>query len=319
MFAGTEGGNVMAMHAISENMKNDMLNGKLKEVLEYVQCDDTLCIELRGKYFNIYYRGASIFKVEEIKGEYYFSIDKKYINRSHKLINLKDVVNSAEALKYLPYYKQAIDVYMTIVKGAREREFQQLILRENNSTVNISKSTDYYIADIEYADSEDGSRYDMIGFHWASNGVARRAGKKVRLALIEIKYGDGAISGDASIKKHLDDFNGFINNKAKLEELKKDIVETFKQKCQLGLVEGLQEKQYKDIEISDEIPEIVFIFANHDPDSKILANELATINDSELQDNVLCAVSSYMGYGLYNDSFRKLKDVKDELLLKYKL
>ena len=31
---------------------------------------------------------------------------------------------------------------------------------------------------------------------------------------VEIKYGDGAISGDAGIKKHLDDFNSFIESGA---------------------------------------------------------------------------------------------------------
>ena len=33
-----------------------------------------------------------------------------------------------------------------------EREFQQLLVRENNNQGDISKSTDYYILDIEYTD-----------------------------------------------------------------------------------------------------------------------------------------------------------------------
>ena len=42
-----------------------------------------------------------------------------------------------------------------------EREFQQIILRENNNSGKISRATDYYIVDIEYQDTENSSRFDM--------------------------------------------------------------------------------------------------------------------------------------------------------------
>lgn len=35
-----------------------------------------------------------------------------------------------------------------------EREFQQVIARENNNHGKISNGTDYYIADIEFADGQ---------------------------------------------------------------------------------------------------------------------------------------------------------------------
>ena len=50
----------------------------------------------------------------------------------------------------------------------------------------------------------------------------------------------------------------------------------FTQKCELGLVDGLQKKQFdgNKIKINCANPEVIFIFANHDPDSKILDNVL---------------------------------------------
>ena len=43
-----------------------------------------------------------------------------------------------------------------------EREFQQLMVRDNNFG-SIANSTDYYVCDIEY-DSDNG-RFDMIAVH----------------------------------------------------------------------------------------------------------------------------------------------------------
>lgn len=43
----------------------------------------------------------------------------------------------------------------------------------------------------------------------------------------------------------------------------------------------------------------MFIFANHDPESKILANELKNISQISYDFPVRVAVSSMMGYGIY--------------------
>lgn len=52
-----------------------------------------------------------------------------------------------------------------------ERKFQQLIARMNNSSGDISRSTDYYIADMEYAEmAELGTRFDMVALKWRSKG-----------------------------------------------------------------------------------------------------------------------------------------------------
>ena len=188
-----------------------------------------------------------------------------------------------------------------------EREFQQIILRENNNSGKISRATDYYIVDIEYQDTENSSRFDMVAFKWPSNGAARKNTNAFSLAFIEVKYGDNAVGGSAGIKKHLDDLKSFIDDKEKLKEFKADMEQVFKQKCKLGLIDGLQGHQFE-VSLSDDEPEVIFIFANHDPDSKKINNILSDINISDYPFKILAAQSSFMGYGLYMDNMIEIKD-----------
>lgn len=76
------------------------------------------------------------------------------------------------------------------------------MLRENNNS-SISNDTDYYIASNESSNTDNGSRFDLIGIKWASTGPARRNNlKDISLVLMEMKYGDGAHAGSAGIIKH---------------------------------------------------------------------------------------------------------------------
>jgi len=62
-----------------------------------------------------------------------------------------------------------------------EREAQQLILRENNFG-RVSRATDYYICDIEYAAA--GSRFDMVAVHCPSTSTERKSPGDRRLVLV---------------------------------------------------------------------------------------------------------------------------------------
>ncbi len=83
--------------------------------------------------------------------------------------------------------------------------------------------------------------------------------------------------------------------------------QVFKQKCKLGLMDGLQGHQFE-VSLSDDEPEVIFIFANHDPDSKKINNILSDINISDYPFKILAAQSSFMGYGLYIDNMIEIKD-----------
>lgn len=296
----------MKARKISNNMMSDFLSGKLKPLLEAVKMDDTLDLELRGDFVSIYYRGGSLFKITEKDGDYIIYFNKKYCLTD--TTTLDEYPNVEKAVTNIPFYKQAMDWWFKKYPKY-EREFQQVIARENNYIGNISRGTDYYIADIEYAnkldDSDKASRFDMVALKWLSNGAIRKDLTKISLALIEVKYGSGALQGKAGVSDHLKDFQSFLNDAESLKAFCEDMSMVFAQKCRLGLVDGLRETQF-DVTISSENPEVIFIFANHDPDSKILDKVLQCGELKNCSFPVLIANASSMGYCLYTDQLKKI-------------
>lgn len=87
-------------------------------------------MELRGDSVNIYYRGGSIFKIEEINNSFSISFDINYCMESST--SLSGNPSPAEAVAALPFYKQAMDWWFHKYPQY-EREFQQVIARENNN------------------------------------------------------------------------------------------------------------------------------------------------------------------------------------------
>ena len=305
--------------AISKDFLDDLLTGELKPLLDMVHIDDTLDLELRGKCINIYYRGGSLFRITE-KGSRTYEIffDLNYCDtEAWRNTGIIVICNPTiqQAVKDIPYYKQAMDMWLH--KNPKyERECQQLLVRENNNQGDISKSTDYYILDIEYTDDSDRSksRFDIVALKWESKSWIRKDNGKCSVVLMEMKYGDNALDGAAGIEKHLEDFKNFFAKPVdELKEIYKDWEKVFKQKCELGLVDGLQEKQY-DVTIEFNEPEnkleVALIFANHDPDKTKLGDVLSKIACNHYTFKILIANASNVGYGLYVDKMRDITEYK---------
>ena len=100
----------------------------------------------------------------------------------------EDVATWVEAF---PRLKEIMDFYFAR-HNKPEREFQQLVARENNCSA-ISNETEYFVTDIEFADSDVSARFDMLAIRWLAS--ERRDGHRCRAALIEMKYGDHALDG----------------------------------------------------------------------------------------------------------------------------
>jgi len=192
-----------------------------------------------------------------------------------------------------------------------EREFQQLVLRDNNISP-ISEDTDYFISDIEYANSENKSRFDMTGIKWLSTAEARKNVNAPYLAIFEVKFGDGAMTGSAGIVKHFADIEKFIAN-GKLLGLFEEVETQYNQKVRLGLMG----KMSREITINRKAkPEFIMICANHKPASKIMKRELQKAMDDHpnLADKieVKIAKSSFMGYGLYAINMMPIEQFLEE-------
>jgi len=110
---------------------------------------------------------------------------------------------------YFPKMKQRWILFSKHRK--EEREYQQLVVRENNYS-SISNGTDYFIIDIEY-DNHAHARFDLVAVEWPSKASHRNWLRiQAKLVVIEMKYGDGALTGTAGMKKHLSDSTCLLNH-----------------------------------------------------------------------------------------------------------
>ena len=154
----------MGSRGISDRFIADLKGGNLKPVLKAVLHDDALCLEIRDDFINVYYRGGNIIRILEKSSGYVTEFDSKYCD--HKTIRedfKQQILSAKTVLEYtnlIPVLKAEMDMYF-YENPKMEREIQQHILRENNRT-SIAKDTDYFIADIEYANALNGSRFDML-------------------------------------------------------------------------------------------------------------------------------------------------------------
>ena len=306
----------MYQRALDEKMFKDFQEGGvLHDLLDYVQCDDTLDLEFRGEgRANIYYRGGSLFCIERSGDGYTLTFDTKYCTACDE--GLEKTPSLRAAVGLIPLYKHAMDVWFA--KNRKyEREFQQLVVRENNRHGAISHASDYYIVDIEYAyndnvsDKKTQARFDMIAVKWLSKSNERQNPSAPTLAIIEMKYGDGALGGNAGLKKHLEDFGTLVKN-GELDEFCADYSNVFNQKCALGLIPG---KEGARIKITQQDIELIFLIANHDPDKTGLAKVVAEIADvtMEYPYPIRFAYASMMGYCLYADQMKSLEEMQEFL------
>lgn len=285
------------MRSLTKNLFNELKNGKLHTLLEYVQNDDTLDMEFRNNYITIYYRGGNIISVTESKNnDDSYTYTWEGINKDY-LKGYKQKHEDAEQFEeYIPEAKHIIDRYICKIKNhLGEKEIQQLIVRENNYSPN-SQDTDYFIVDMEY--EQNNSRFDLIALRWDSNRSARNK-NKVSLAVIEIKQGYKSVrttEKKPGLKSHQDDFNKFEWT----GEIKNDFLQIFKQKCELGLILANEKidaiNQDFELKLNDHI-DFICLLANYKKASKNLHNELEEMEKKSCK----FIRSHYMGYGLYAD------------------
>ncbi len=319
------------MRNLSDNFMGDFSGGFLKPILNLVKQDDTLCLQIRDKYVNIYYRGGSILKLTENAGRYIAFFDDKYLEvvddekRNMILdgfpIQICNIEDAKKWVQLVPHMKQSMDFYYSTTPKL-EREFQQLVVRENNNSI-VSNDTDYFITDFEYTRPDNNNkRFDLIGIKWLSNSHERSSNRKnndhCKLAILEMKYGDGAIDGSAGKIQHLDDVVNFCSNQNNLEILKKETISIFSRLRTLGLV-NTNGNTNPIVGLSSLKPEFILLFANHKPASSRLHNALMSISQLRWEEinrviDVKIATASFMGYGLYYKNMIPISDFLNSAL-----
>lgn len=293
------------MRKLSAKFMGDLVNsdGVLHPILTQVKKDHTLMLAIRESYINIYYRGGNILKIKEYnKGFYQASFDDQY-NKSGLHIpdsptEIKQQNDSRSWIDSFPSRKNIMDEYFS-THGKAEREFQQLIARENNNST-ISNESEYFVLDIEV--NEPNARFDIMAIRWLA--AERKNGNKCKAALIEMKYGDSALTGRAGLLKHLKDMEKLVSNQESYVRLLETMESQFNQLDELGLLKFNKGTSNAKVKLNaDEKPEVIFILANHNPRSPKLKTilsdpEIDKYAQSQLFD-LKFYVASFAGYGLH--------------------
>jgi hypothetical protein len=311
------------MRGLSERFMNDLLRpeGKLHPMLERVRKDHTLMLAIRDGYINIYYRGGNIIRVTEQEGFYKTYFDVQYAKHGQYVAFPEDDIriqdDAQRLVDCLPIRKLIMDEYFANKSKTTEREFQQLVARENNNS-SISNESEYFVSDIEVA-IPHLARFDIVAIRWPAKD--RKYGSKCRAALIEMKYGDCSLRGYAGLLKHLEDMHAFISERVQYADLLETMESQFNQLDTLGLLNFNKGTSNAKVQLNpNDKPEVIFILANHNPRSSILNKiiqdpKIEKYAQSELFD-LRFYVASFAGYGLHTDSmhtlieFRKMCEVK---------
>lgn len=293
-------------------------NELLDDLKKQIQNDSSLDCEIRENKLQFYYRGAEIFSICEDKNNFYLcKSENSQIDKQKELLTKY----SLELLmkKTIPERKNILDGIKQNGPEGTERETQQIIVRENNFNTK-AENTDYYIADIEYAHSNTGLRFDLLAVKSIHDGEDRKTPAK-KFAVIELKYDMDAVfqgkkekhDGEepkSSLKAHFKDLSNFISNPKNIDNLKEQIRYSFNLKVDFGLIQKPNIKSSFKLDESSlsEKPEYIIILANYDVynlSKSDLSNLLTEIKNCYPKVfnffDVKFATSAFMGYGLYSN------------------
>lgn len=299
------GGGVQVMTCgLNENFMADLKDGRLKFLLDFLHKDDTLSLEIRQNFIDLYYRGQKLCKVILEDDDY------KIINLCQNDENIGKCCD--DFTKDIPLMKQNIDFYLHDNPNL-EMEYGQYLLRENNRD-SQSCGTDYYMAAMDY-NNEGENKINLIGIKWLATESSRTKGDRITIAFIEMKYGDKKQNEDSLLQKHTEELSSFIQNKKNLFSLYGDIETIFNQKVELGLINGVDKK----ITINRNIkPEFILVVASHRGENPELIREIRKITTSFDYSNLVqninmkVAKTNYAGYGLYEEQILNIQEFVNE-------
>lgn len=306
---------------LSDSFINDLNEGQglLHPILKRVKQDNTLMLSIRDGYVNIYYCGGNLLRLEsKSNGVYNAFFDQKYNKDSSQLPELPSVVRDPKDVQLwveaFPTLKQTMDISFSM-NNKPEREFQQLIARENNCS-SISGETEYFITDIEFSDPSIPARFDLLAVKWLA--AERKNGRNCKPVLIEMKYGDDALSGNAGLIKHLQDIDKLLTDTERYSSLLKTMNSQFSQLDALELLKFKHPADGCQVNLTTESnPEVLFVLANHNPRStklkQILDDPVFIKYAQSSRFDLKFFVAKFAGYGFHEDCMISLAEFRQLL------
>lgn len=211
------------MRRLKESFIYDLKKGFLEGLTTAVRQDIDLDLQIRDNYLNIYYKGNSLLKLDEVdRHRYRVTVHPKF-SGGMDFLELVDDVSVGFFVSRIPYIKENILHYG---KSSLEIEYEQMIIRANN--YEPRNNSEYFIVDRQYVAGKIG-RFDLTGVYWPR--ANRHKGQLVSPCLMEVKF---ALNRDIQyVHEQLERYyNAIREDSAAIAE---EIEIIFKQKLELGL------------------------------------------------------------------------------------
>lgn len=208
----------------------------------YREHKDELFIGVRNNYLNLYYNCDSIAKIKYKKRDKIIDceIDKYYIDGKH--YNSKDKRYKIEEKEICKQY-EVIKKHSND-KATPEKKAQSKLVLLNNKNLD----SNWFCIDVEYVKSfNNQAEKKEAGFNGRFDIIALSKIKPHKVALIELKYGSGAIGGTSGIYKHVEDFSKFREKGYFEGQLKQEIIEIVKSQKELGIAVPFESPEEFDI------------------------------------------------------------------------
>lgn len=193
----------------------------------YKEHGNELFLGVRNNYLNLYYNCDSIAKIEykRLRGskelKFVCEINKYYSGNESNKITLQQICKEYSNIK------QKSNDRVTQEKKAQS----QLVLLNN-----ANSESNWYCIDVEYVKQyRDQKEKDAAGLSGRFDIIAVSKTKPHRVALIELKYGGGAMGGSSGVYKHVEDFSKFCDGVFFDGHLRGEIVEIIESLISLGV------------------------------------------------------------------------------------
>ena len=249
--------------------------GLLQQLLEIVKSDEDLVLEIRNDYFNIYYKGGNMLKVEspnriQFDHNYFkgykrpqFESDEKEEARKElrkdMLATLKEGRNYGDFVREM---KKLMDNYWNWLENVKHKSLNEKNV-QHSLCINNTEKSEYTIIDVEFQVSTEAEyKYQK------PNRPKGRfvSGKKIsprfdivavrnsdhRLCVIELKSGVKSLYSKSGIGDHADSYEGTIGRMP--QSFMNEIKDLISDKKFLGLLN-------EHFIISDMDPEFIYAYS----------------------------------------------------------
>lgn len=230
----------------------------------YCENKNDIIIGVRDSFINLYYNCDSIALIDVDKPNQ-CEIDSYYTNGENNVLDENQIVSYFDIIKE-----------NSNKRNKKEKQAQQRLFIDNNN----NPYSKWFCIDVEYTKSLKGKKKAE---DWRFDIIAISKDSPFRVALIELKYGSGALKEPSGIRTHVKDFYSFYKDN-KFGILIPEIVSIINKLSLLGVDVP---NSLKDISCKDIVPEpeFYFITLNNNPIPPSKNTPKKTMNGYLFNDN----------------------------------